>query len=112
MLLSSVKITIIIHGYIFYSVNSVLINNYFQFDSIRKCCVQKITVKAKIQNKNIHCSKHARPIIRIVFNVKQIFALKNTIILTAHTDGGGGGGVVLSRKNSCDLNPNMIPYFL
>lgn len=32
-------------------------------------------------------------------------------MLTAHTD-GGGEGVVLSRKNSCDLNPNMIPYFL
>lgn len=69
MLLSSVKITIIIHGYIFYSVNTVLINNYFQFDSIRKCCVQKITVKAKIQNKNIRCSKRSRPIITIVFNV-------------------------------------------
>ena len=69
MLLSSVKITIIIHGYIFYSVNTVLINNYFQCDSIRKCCLQKITVKAKIQNKNIHCSKRSRPVIRIVFNV-------------------------------------------
>ena len=98
MLLSSVKITIIIHGYIFYSVNTVLINNYFQFDSIRKCWVQKITVKAKIQNKNIRCSKHSRPIIRIVFNVKQIFALKNTIILTAHTDGVGGGGCLIPEK--------------
>lgn len=69
MLLSSVKITIIIHGYIFYSVNTVLLNNYFQFDSIRKSRVQKITVKAKIQNKNIHYSKRSCPTISIVFNV-------------------------------------------